>query len=77
VSSIIYSIMRAFLAILATVGGGLHGFVQKGPIVPVCRSGEPCTAPVQVTLLFRRAGRVYRTRSDAGGRYRITLPRGY
>jgi hypothetical protein len=68
--------MRALLAILTTVGG-LHGLVTKGPIVPVCRAGEPCSAPTEVTLLFRRAGHVYRTRSGADGRYRITLAAGY
>jgi hypothetical protein len=32
--SIIIQVMRTFLAIIASVGG-LHGFVHKGPIVPV------------------------------------------
>jgi hypothetical protein len=68
--------MRAFLAIVASVSG-LQGFVHKGPTVPVCRAGEPCTAPAQVTLVFRRGERVFRTRSTATGRYRITLTPGY
>lgn len=68
--------MREFLGIVAVVGG-LQGFVSKGPTMPVCRLGEPCTAPAQVTLLFRRAGHVYRTRTSATGRYRIRLPPGY
>ncbi len=65
------------LATLAIALSGLHGTVVKGPTVPVCRVDEPCSAPAQVTLLFRRAGRVYRTRSSATGVYRITLPAGY
>ena len=65
------------LATFAIALSGLHGIVTRGPTVPVCRAGEPCSAPVQATLLFRRAGRVYRTRSSATGAYRITLPAGY
>jgi hypothetical protein len=65
------------LATIAILVSGLHGTVSKGPIVPVCRAGEPCSAPLQVTLVFRRAAHVYRTRSTANGAYRITLPPGY
>ena len=65
------------LVALAVLLSGLHGVVTKGPTMPVCRVGEPCSAPAQVTLLFRRAGHTYRTRSDAQGRYRITLVPGY
>jgi hypothetical protein len=68
------------LATLAIVVSGLHGTVTKGPTTPVCRQGEPCSGPAQVTLLFRRTGRTprtYRTRSAATGAYRIALPAGY
>ena len=65
------------LVALAVLLSGLHGTVTKGPTMPVCRVGRPCTAPAQVTLLFRRAGQTYRTRSTADGRYRITLAPGY
>jgi hypothetical protein len=65
------------LAVLAVLAAGLHGTVTKGPTQPVCRVGQPCSAPAQVTLLFRRASRTYRTRSTAQGVYRITLPAGY
>ena len=69
--------VRAVLAVVATVSG-LQGFVHKGPTQPVCRVGDPCNAPAQVTLLFRRNGRVFRTRSaSADGRYRIVLAPGY
>jgi hypothetical protein len=68
--------MRSLLALVATVSG-LQGSVLKGPTAPVCRQGEPCTAPAQVTLLFRHAGHTFRTRSSAQGRYRILLAPGY
>jgi hypothetical protein len=65
------------LATLAIILSGLQGTVTKGPITPVCREGVPCDAPVQVTLVFRRPGHVYRTRSAPNGRYQIRLPAGY
>jgi hypothetical protein len=71
------------LVALAVLLSGFHGTVTKGPTMPVCRVGESCTAPAQVTLVFRRtgtgayAGRVYRTRSAANGAYRIVLLPGY
>ncbi len=68
--------MRVLLAVLAAVSG-FHGTITKGPTRPVCRVGEQCTAPARVTLLFRRAGHTYRTRSGADGRYRIALAPGY
>ncbi len=68
--------MSALLAAVVLLSG-LQGTVTKGPTMPVCRVGRPCSAPAQVTLIFRRAGHTYRTRSAADGRYRITLPPGY
>jgi hypothetical protein len=65
------------LASIAIVLGGLHGTVTKGPTAPVCRVGVSCSAPVQVTLVFRRPGHVYRTRSAANGYYEIRVPAGY
>jgi hypothetical protein len=65
------------LATVAILVGGLHGTVTKGPTAPVCRVGHPCNGPAQVTLVFRRAARVYRARSTPTGAYRITLPAGY
>jgi len=71
------------LVALAVLLSGLHGTVTRGPTMPVCRVGVPCTAPVQATLVFRRtgtgpmAGHVYRTRSAADGRYRVVLLPGY
>ncbi|HSS72154.1 MAG TPA: hypothetical protein VLK53_01185 [Gaiellaceae bacterium] len=68
------------IATLAIAAGGLHGIVMKGPTQPVCRVGQPCSAPAQVTLVFRRTGpapRIFRTRSTTAGAYRIALPAGY
>jgi hypothetical protein len=65
------------IAMLAILASGLHGTVMKGPTAPVCRTGVPCSAPASVTLVFRRAGHVYRARSTQAGAYRITLPAGY
>jgi hypothetical protein len=71
--------MSDVAALLAAVAfaAGFHGVVTKGPIVPVCRAGEACTAPVQVTLIFHRGSHAYRTRSGRDGRYRILLAPGY
>jgi hypothetical protein len=65
------------LVAVALLLSGLHGTVTKSPTMPVCRVGQSCSAPAQVTLLFHRAGRTYRTRSAPNGAYRITLPPGY
>jgi len=61
---------------LTLLASGLHGNVTKGPTTPVCRAGQPCSAPAQVTLLFRRAGHTFRARSTATGAYRISLAPG-
>lgn len=61
----------------ATTTSGLRGTVTRGPIVPVCAVGKPCDAPAaKVVLVFRRAGRVARTTTDAKGRYRVALAPG-
>ena len=65
------------LAVVAIALSGFHGTVSKGPVRPVCREGEPCSAPAQVTLVFRRGTRTYRSRSTPAGTYRISLPAGY
>jgi hypothetical protein len=62
----------------AATRGTLYGVVTKGPITPVCRAGQACDAPAQVTLVFSSAGTdVARTRSSLSGRYRVTLAAGY
>jgi hypothetical protein len=71
----------AMLAPIATgtlTRSGLYGSVRKGPIAPVCRTGVPCDAPAQVTLVFSRFGRdAARARTSAAGRYRVVLAPGY
>ena len=66
------------LAALA-LAGGLHGIVTRGPIMPVCRVGVPCTAPaVGAVLVFSRDGHTAaRVRTGAGGRYSVHLVPGY
>ena len=73
-------LLSAGAARSATQPGILHGIVKKGPIAPVCRVGQPCDAPVRVTLRFTRPGTnrplVHTVRSNANGTYRIALPPG-
>jgi len=82
--------MRAFVALAAavvassagaatgTTSSGLRGLVTRGPIVPVCVAGQPCSEPAKnVTLVFSRNGRVVRrTRTNDQGRYRVALAPG-
>ena len=44
----------------------------------MCVAEQPCTAPARnVTLVFTRQGHVLRrTKTDAEGRYRVSLPAG-
>jgi hypothetical protein len=70
------------LATLAILASGLQGTVMKGPTMPVCRVGQPCSAPAQVTLSFSRTvspgrHRFYWLRTSARGRFRVLLPPGY
>jgi hypothetical protein len=57
---------------------GLWGTVTRGPITPVCRAGEPCTAPAAGAVLrfFRGAREAGRVRVAADGSYRIRLAAG-
>ena len=74
----------AALAILALGGGsalggtnttGLRGYVKRGPTMPVCRVGVPCTEPAPgVKLFFSRSGKVAATAiTNKKGWYRVTL----
>src|ERR671933_1778431 len=62
----------------ATSSSGLRGLVTRGPIVPVCTVGQPCSEPAKnVTLVFSRNGRVVRrARTSDQGRYRVALAPG-
>ena len=69
----------ALLATIAVLASGLYGTVTKGPTTPVCRAGQPCSAPAQVTLLFRPergSTRTTRVHTDARGHYRVLLAPG-
>ena len=52
--------------------------MTRGPIVPVCAAGQPCSEPAKnVTLVFSRNGRVVRrARTNDQGRYRVALAPG-
>src|SRR5438105_9586002 len=63
------------LAVLAA--GILWGSVTVGPLTPVCQMGTPCSGPAKhATLTFSRPGHALSTKTDAAGRYRLTLPLG-
>lgn len=65
------------LAAAAAALSLLHGLVGIGPVTPVCREGVPCSKPAaDVRLVFRRAGVVRSTTTDAHGRYAIRLAAG-
>lgn len=70
--------MSCLLAVIALVSG-LHGIVMRGPTMPVCKVGTPCSAPAAVgaVLIFSRNGTtVARVRTGAGGHYSIRLAPG-
>jgi hypothetical protein len=57
--------------------GSLHGTVMRGPTMPVCKIGTPCTAPAKhITLFFTRNGSTRSTMTDERGRYRVRLAAG-
>ena len=62
----------------SAAAAGLHGFVRKGPLTPVCREDVPCYGPAAgVVLRFTRAdGVVVRTRTRSTGFYRVSLAPG-
>jgi hypothetical protein len=54
---------------------GLQGYVKRGPTMPVCRVGVPCTEPARgVKLMFSRSGKVVATATtNKKGWYHVTL----
>jgi len=70
----------ALSATAASAGSrsGLRGVVLIDPAYPVCRVGQPCTAPGRhIWLVFSRRGQaVARTRTASDGSYRIALAPG-
>lgn len=77
----------AVLVALALVGAapaatvvpsGLRGSVTRPPTKPVCAQNSSCSAPAaNAVLLFTRNATTVRTRTDARGRYRVTLAPGW
>lgn len=57
---------------------GLYGVVRRGPTVPVCHVGVPCSAPVaNANLIFSADDQdIARTRSASDGSYRVELAPG-
>lgn len=64
--------------VVAAVLSGLFGTVSRGPILPVCQEGLPCSAPAAgVRLTFVRNGVAVRSVvTTSTGRYRVVLPAG-
>jgi hypothetical protein len=59
------------------VDTGLTGVVVRGPIAPVCAIDRPCDAPFSAAFdVYEDARRVAGFRSDADGRFTVTLPAG-
>ena len=60
-----------------TLTSGLYGVVSRGPTMPVCMVGTPCSKPAaHVRVSFVHAAERYRTFTDLHGRYRIALAPG-
>jgi hypothetical protein len=61
-----------------TTATGFRGYVKRGPTMPVCRVGVPCTAPARgVKLRFSRAGKIAATATtNDRGWYRVVLHAG-
>jgi hypothetical protein len=60
---------------LATALVLLHGVVMRGPTMPVCQVGVPCSAPAPgAVLVFSRNGQIAaRVRAGERGRYSVRL----
>ncbi len=63
--------MRAFITALVL----LHGIVTRGPTMPVCQVGVPCSEPAPgAMLVFSHDGHVVaRVRAGDRGRYSVRL----
>jgi hypothetical protein len=60
-----------------TVDTGLTGVVVRGPITPVCALDRTCDAPFSAAFdVYEKSRRVAGFRSDADGRFTVTLPTG-
>lgn len=55
----------------------VHGTVRIGPVTPVCREGVPCVRrAAHVRLTFTRRATHRYVRTDARGRYHVSLAAG-
>jgi hypothetical protein len=69
--------MVALFSALSLLAGTLHGQVLRGPTMPVCRVDTPCVEPAaRIRLFFSRSGRTTTAKTDAKGRYRVSLAAG-
>jgi hypothetical protein len=68
-------VLATVLAVTLGLAGGAQGRVVIDPAQPVCMLGQPCTAPDagEVLAFWRGSHRVASTRTDAGGRFRLSL----
>ena len=56
---------------------GLTGVVVRGPIAPVCEIDKPCNSPFIAAFgVYENTRRVAGFRSDANGRFTVTLAAG-
>jgi len=79
-------LVGSLAAVLAAAGAAhgaaapqsaVRGVVMRGPIHPVCRAEEPCTAPAKkVVLHFAGRHSSGWTRTDLKGRYLVALTPG-
>src|SRR5207249_2228960 len=57
--------VAAYVSAVALLVGSLHGTVMRGPTMPACKIGTPCTAPAtHITLFFTRNGLTRSTMTD-------------
>jgi hypothetical protein len=78
----------AWIAVIALAGAcssgnptpintGLTGTIRRGPVMPVCREGVPCDAPMSGSFDVLKDGhRVASFQTDADGHFRVSLAPG-
>jgi hypothetical protein len=56
---------------------GLEGTIRRGPVLPVCREGIPCDAPVQADFTVQQNGHVVaRFTTDGAGHFSVYVAPG-
>jgi hypothetical protein len=64
---------------VARARSGIEGTVDRGPVQPVARPGQPDTAPMgntEIVVKDEKGKEVARTKTDKNGRYEVELPAG-